>query len=63
MQMIYKNKKNQKCYVLLCENVTNCTNAQDQQRMCLYTTCNDPNKYFVRERTEFMEKFEEVDFN
>lgn len=50
----YRNLKNGKTYILLCE-VTNATNAQDGEVMCLYT--NEENKLFVREKEEFHKKF------
>ena len=56
--MQYRNHKNQKIYTILNLDVINCTNQVDGQRMVLYSI---DGKQFVREFTEFMQKFEKVD--
>lgn len=50
----YENIKNNKEYILLSSEVTNCTNSQDGKIMGLYT---DGEKLFVREMEEFETKF------
>jgi len=56
MEELYKNKKNGLPYVIVDE-VINCTNDQDGQKMYLYRPANK-NLLFVREKNEFHEKFE-----
>lgn len=51
----YRNKKNGKIYIVLGE-VIDCTNERDGTLCILYT---DEKKVFVREKKEFLEKFEE----
>jgi hypothetical protein len=48
-------KKSGRRYEIIRENVKNCTNAQDGQLMVYYT---NGELYFVREQSEFWEKFE-----
>ena len=63
---IFQNKKTKGYYKLL-GTVINTTNAQDGQIMFVYTSLNqpdditEPRKTFVRERVEFLEKFELVE--
>jgi hypothetical protein len=55
---IFKNKKTGKLYdVCTSDDIINTTNANDGQRMIIYT---DGEKFFVREIVEFCEKFERV---
>ena len=42
------------------DDVINCTNANDDQIMVMYRRDDLPDKIFVRERTEFFQKFEEI---
>lgn len=59
---ICRHKKTGKLYVAVAL-VTNCTNAQDGQRMVLYRERGEldgPRKWFAREMGEFLEKFEPV---
>lgn len=56
--MKYKNKKNGKIYTVIGE-ALNCTNAQDGQKMYIYTV-EDSDLTFVRSIDEFNEKFEKV---
>lgn len=64
---IFQNKKTKKFYKLL-GTVINTTNAQDGQIMFVYSSLEDiiedvyeTRKVFVRERQEFLEKFELVE--
>lgn len=58
----YKHKKTGNIYsVFTKEQVVNCTNAQNGQDMVMYKSIDDKslsNIIFVRERNEFLEKFE-----
>ena len=56
----YKNKKKGTFYVLINDNVINCTNANDGQIMVMYKSEDNPDLVFVREKEEFFIKFEEV---
>lgn len=56
----YRNKKKGTYYLLLNDNVKNCTNANDGQIMVLYKSEDEPELFFVREKEEFFIKFEEV---
>jgi len=55
----YKHKKSGKIYDACVSDdmIINTTNANDGQIMVIYT---DGEKFFVREITEFLEKFEKV---
>lgn len=53
---IYRNDKTKMVYKVV-EEVVNATNAQDGQKMVLYTRHGE---YFVRETKEFHEKFTRV---
>jgi len=53
----YRNKKNGKIYIVISE-VIDCTNERDGTICILY---NDGKKLFIREKKEFLEKFEEVE--
>lgn len=50
-----KHKKSGKLYYMLDEEIINCTNENVGQSMILYT---NGSLVFVREKTEFYEKFE-----
>lgn len=57
---ICRHKKTGQLYVAACI-ATNCTNAQDGERMVLYrkkTDLTTSARWFVREIEEFLEKFE-----
>lgn len=59
---ICRHKKSGQLYVAVCI-VTNCTNAQDGERMVLYRKkleLTTPARWFTREIEEFLEKFEPV---
>lgn len=53
----YRNKKNGKTYIALGE-VIDCTNERDGT-LCIL--CTDEKKVFVREKKEFLEKFEVIE--
>ncbi|BDQ35766.1 hypothetical protein SYK_01260 [Pseudodesulfovibrio nedwellii] len=55
---LFRNKKNGNIYFAL-DNVTNATNAQDDQEMILYRPVKSE-RLFCRERDEFHQKFESV---
>nr|WP_321256615.1 hypothetical protein [uncultured Pseudodesulfovibrio sp.] len=55
---LYRNKKNGNLYFAL-DNVTNATNAQDDQEMVLYRPV-ESERLFCREREEFFQKFESI---
>lgn len=44
-------------YEMVRDDVINCTNANDEQKMVLYKNPEFPDLIFVREKTEFYEKF------
>jgi len=56
---LFRNKKNDNLYFAL-DNVTNATNAQDDQEMILYRTVKSE-RLFCREQEEFYQKFKRVD--
>lgn len=56
--MKYKNLKKGTVYEVLKTGVINCTNAQDGQKMVLYS---NGELVFCREENEFYQKFEKID--
>jgi hypothetical protein len=54
----YKHLKTGNIYEVIRDDVINCTNANDDQIMVLYTSEKAKGKIFVREKTEFLQKFE-----
>lgn len=56
----FKHLKTGNIYEMLRDDVINCTNANDEQIMVLYKNDNYPDKIFVREKSEFYLKFEEI---
>ena len=56
-----KHLKTGNIYELIRDDVINCTNANSEQIMVMYKNENYPDKVFVREKTEFFEKFELID--
>ena len=56
----YKNIKNGNFYEVIRDDVINCTNANDDQIMVMYKSLDHPELLFVREKSEFYVKFEEV---
>ncbi len=56
--MRYKNLKKSTVYKVLQTGVINCTNAQDGQKMVLYT---NGELTFCREENEFYTKFEKIE--
>jgi hypothetical protein len=57
--MIFKNKKSGKLYRWLASGI-DCTNIRDGTRVVIYRVESDPVGVFVREESEFFEKFEMV---
>lgn len=53
----YRHNKTGNIYEVLREDVINCTNANSEQIMVLYQNPNIKDKIFVREKSEFYEKF------
>ena len=56
----FRNIKNGNIYEVIREDVINCTNANDNQIMVLYKSEEHSEMLFVREKSEFYIKFEEV---
>ena len=54
----YRNIKNGNTYEVIRDDVINCTNVNDGQTMVLYKSQKSPELLFVREKTEFLQKFE-----
>lgn len=60
--MLFVNKKTGVLYnAFTDERVLNTTNAQDGQEMIIYSKYGNEDTYYVREKKEFYEKFEEVE--
>ena len=53
----YINRKNGKRYVVLAEGI-DCTNARDGTPVIVYHPEDNPNRVYVREKAEFIVKFE-----
>ena len=53
----FKHLKTGNIYEVIRDDVINCTNSNDGEIMILYKNDKFPNKVFVRERTEFYQKF------
>ncbi len=58
--MLFRNKKNGKLYKVQAEAV-DCTNARDGTPVYIYAPVDDPRVLSVREKTEFLLKFDPVD--
>lgn len=56
----YRNIKNGNTYEVIRDDVINCTNANDGQIMVLYKSQKSPELLFVREKSEFLQKFEAI---
>ena len=56
----YRNIKNGNIYEVIRDDVINCTNANDGQIMVLYKSPKSPELLFVREKSEFLQKFEAI---
>lgn len=54
----YKHLKTGNIYEVIRDDVLNCTNANDEQIMVLYKNEQSPELLFVREKNEFLQKFE-----
>jgi hypothetical protein len=59
---IYRHKKTGKHYRVYSMDIINCTNANDDQIMVWYKD-KVGNKSFVREKQEFLERFELTEFH
>ena len=57
MHTCYINRKNGKRYVVLAEGI-DCTNARDGTPVIVYHPEDNPNRVCVREKAEFIVKFE-----
>lgn len=57
---IWVNKKNGKEYMVLKEGI-DCTNERDGLKVVIYLALDVEDKIFVREKSEFLEKFKEVE--
>lgn len=56
----YRNIKNGNTYEVIRDDIINCTNANDGQIMVLYKSQKSPELLFVREKSEFLQKFEAI---
>jgi hypothetical protein len=56
--MLYRNKKTNELYSIIMLNVVNATNGSDNQLMVLYSPYPKNGEVFIREQSEFNEKFE-----
>jgi hypothetical protein len=57
----FKHLKTGNIYEMIRDDVINCTNINADQIMVLYKTDRCPDKIFVREKTEFYEKFKPLE--
>lgn len=57
---LFKHLKTGNIYEMLRDDVINCTNANDDQIMVMYKRADLPDLIFVREKSEFYQKFEEI---
>ena len=57
---LFKHLKTGNTYEMLRDDVINCTNANDDQIMVMYKRADLPDLIFVREKSEFYQKFEEI---
>ena len=60
MSKLFKHLKTGNIYEMLRDDVINCTNANDDQIMVMYKREDLPDLIFVREKSEFYQKFEEI---
>ena len=60
MSKQFKHLKTGNIYEMVRDDVINCTNANDHQIMVLYKRPDYPDLIFVREKSEFLAKFEEL---
>lgn len=56
----YKHLKTGDTYEMVRDDVINCANANDHQTMVLYKRDGYPDLIFVREKNEFLQKFEAI---
>lgn len=54
---MYKHNRTGDIYKILNSNVINCTNAQEDEIMVIYSHYHDDSLLFARERQEFYERF------
>jgi hypothetical protein len=57
----FRHLKTGDIYEMVREDVINCTNVNDHQIMVLYKRPEYPELIFVREKTEFYEKFKSIE--
>lgn len=57
----FKHLKTGNIYEMIRDDVINCTNINADQIMVLYKNDNYPDKIFVREKSEFYEKFQPLE--
>ena len=55
---LYTHNKTGKIYILLNDDLIECTNGREEKKYCLYA--NQEGKIFVREHDEFYSKFTEL---
>lgn len=60
MSRIYKNKKSGELYHVICTAI-DCTNSRDGTKVVIYRKMFVYDEIFVREETEFLEKFTDTD--
>ena len=60
--MIYRNKKTKKLYVVLFDAI-DATNARDGEPVTIYRPKREPFEVYVRDTVEFIQKFELVEEN
>lgn len=53
--LLFKHNKTGNIYILLNEDIIECTNGREEKKYCLYS--NTEGKIFVREHDEFYDKF------
>ena len=59
--MKFRHLKTGDIYEMVRDDVINCTNVNDHQIMVLYKRPEYPELIFVREKTEFYEKFKSIE--
>lgn len=53
--LLFKHNKTGNTYILLNDDLIECTNGREEKKYCLYS--NTDGKIFIRERSEFYDKF------
>lgn len=59
MKQLYRNIKKDTIYRILYEAI-DCTNSRDGLDVVVYSSMDNPFNVYVRDKKEFLEKFEEV---